>query len=261
MLRTGKAREDEEAATEAIVRPHPLLPKYYPSLEAQPAFVRGLFNRTADHYDRINSVFSLGMGGLHRRQALQRAGLRPGYRVLDVAVGTGLVAREAVRLCGDARLVTGLDLSENMLAHARRHGINAIQGRVEALPIRSSGMDFVCMGYALRHVTDLAATFGEFRRVLRPGGIVLLLEIGRPEGRRAQAIARLYLGRVVPSLCRLLGLGQHAATLMRYYWDTIEACVPPRTILSTLAAAGLRDPLCESTMGVFRAYSARTSGG
>lgn len=261
MPRIGKPSDEEEIVTRTIVRPHPLLPKYYPSLEAQSSFVRGLFNRTADQYDRINHVFSLGLGGWHRRQALQRAGLRPGFRVLDVAVGTGLVAQEAVALCGDARLVTGLDLSENMLAHARRLGINTIQGRIEALPIRSASMDFVCMGYALRHVTNLAAAFGEFRRVLRPGGTVLLLEIGRPEGLRAQAAARLYLGRIVPSLCRLLGLGRDAATLMRYHWDTIEACVPPRIILSTLAAAGLRDPLCVLTMGVFRVYSARTPGG
>ncbi len=75
------------------LRPHPVLPAYYGRLEERGAFVRALFNGNAGEYDRINRIFSLGSGGRYRRQALLAAGLRPGMRVLDVAVGTGLVAR------------------------------------------------------------------------------------------------------------------------------------------------------------------------
>ena len=181
--------------------------------------------------------------------------------MLDVAVGTGLVAREAVRLVGDPALVTGLDLSENMLAIARRAvGIHAVQGRAEALPIADASVDFLSMGYALRHVPDLAAAFAEFRRVLRAGSTVLLLEIGRPDTRWQEALACLYLGRIVPTLCRLLGPGGEAARLMHYYWDTIETCVPPATILDALAAAGFAAPSCETTLGLFRAYRGRVAG-
>ena len=243
------------------VRPHPVLPEYYASLEARSDFVHQLFNRTASEYDRINRIFSLGTGGPYRRQALRRAGLRRGAHVLDVAVGTGLVAREAARIAGDPALVTGVDLSENMLAIARHAvGLLAVQGRAEALPIADAGVDFLSMGYALRHVPDLVSAFAEFRRVLRPGGRILLLEIGRPDSRRGEAIARLYLGRIVPALCRLLGPGNEASRLMRYYWDTIETCVPPDTILGALAGAGFASPSCETTLGLFRAYTGRVAG-
>lgn len=243
------------------LRPHPVLPRHYASLEERSDFVRQLFNRTAGEYDRINALFSLGTGRRYRRSALRRAGLRRGARVLDVATGTGLVAREAARLVGDPSLVVGLDLSENMLALARRRaGITVVQGRAEALPVASGSVDFLSMGYALRHVPDLGTAFAEFRRVLRPGGTVLLLEIGRPETRRLQAAARAYLGAIVPAGCRLLGRGGEGARLMRYYWDTIEACVPPATILGALGDAGFGRVACETALGVFRAYSGRAEG-
>jgi demethylmenaquinone methyltransferase / 2-methoxy-6-polyprenyl-1,4-benzoquinol methylase len=240
------------------VQPHPLLPKYYATLDARDRFVRTLFNRTAVDYDRINRIFSFGSGSWYRRDALRRAGLSRGATLLDVATGTGLVAKEAVRVCGHRQYVTGLDISENMLAIARDSlGISAIQGRAEELPIAEASMDFVSMGYALRHVSDLRLTFGEFRRVLKPGGTALLLEIGRPESLRAHGLARIYLGRIVPTLCQMLHSGSEARNLMRYYWDTIEACVTPPVILGALTRAGFERPVSTTSMGIFRAYVAR----
>lgn len=238
--------------------PHPVLPAYYTSLEGRSAYVRGIFNRAAADYDGANAVFSLGSGRFYRRDALRRAGLRAGMSVLDVAVGTGLVAREAMHLAGGA--VVGLDLSENMLAQARRAlGIPCIQGRAEALPVGDARVDFVSMGYALRHVPDLAVAFAEFRRVLKPGGTVLLLEISRPASRNAAALASVYLRRVVPMLYRLRGRAS-VREMMTYYWDTIEACVPPEVILDALRAAGFNEVACHVSLGVFRAYTGRKDG-
>ncbi len=237
------------------IEPHPVLPTYYADRSQRPAFVRGLFNRTARFYDRINRVFSLGTGDWYRRHALLRAGLRPGMQVLDVAVGTGLLARQAVRIAGDGAVI-GLDVSEAMLAEAQRTlKIPLIQGRAEQLPLADASLDFLSMGYALRHVTDLTATFREFHRVLRPGGTVLLLEIGRPRAGLPQAAAGFYLGRVVPFLSRCMTLDRETQTLMRYYWDTIEACVPPDVILSAMRDAGLTEAACTEQFGMFRAYS------
>jgi demethylmenaquinone methyltransferase/2-methoxy-6-polyprenyl-1,4-benzoquinol methylase len=90
---------------------------------------------------------------------------------VDVAVGTGLVAAEAARVLGDPAAVTGLDLSEGMLAEARRRlggGVRLVQARAERLPVADRSVDFVSMGYALRHVADLGVAFAEYRRVLRP---------------------------------------------------------------------------------------------
>ncbi len=238
--------------------PHPALQEYYAGTEQRAGFVRRLFDDTAAHYDRINAVFSLGTGAWYRRQAMQRAGLRPGMQVLDVACGTGLVTREAARIVGETGRVMGLDPSAGMLAEARRQlGLNFVQGRAEHLPLPDASLDFISMGYALRHVADLAAPFAEYHRVLRPGGTVLLLEIGRPDGRVAHALAKAYLGTVVPALCRLAAPRARSGMLMQYYWDTIEACVPAETILHHLRGAGFAQVECETTLGMFRSYIAR----
>ncbi|SDC94386.1 class I SAM-dependent methyltransferase [Belnapia rosea] len=241
----------------AYPAPHPTLTEYYKSAEDRDGFVRTLFDQAAGSYDRINTAFSLGSGAWYRRRALLQAGLRPGQRMLDVAIGTGLVAREGMRILGRPGAVTGLDLSEGMLAEARRSlAIPLIRGRAEALPVADASFDFLSMGYALRHVPDLGAAFAEYRRVLRPGGRLLLLEIGRPEGSLAYRAARFYLGRVVPVLSRWFGGGARAGLMMQYYWDTIDACVPPATILEALTAAGFTEASCDTQLGLFRAYRA-----
>ena len=233
--------------------PHGPLLDYYAAPADRLRFVQALFDRTATAYDRINDGLALGSGGWYRRRALAAAGLRPGMRLLDVTVGTGAVAREARKIAPD---VVGLDLSAGMLRVARQNlpGIPLIQSEGEALPLRDGSVDMVSMGYALRHVADLGTLFGEFRRVLRPGGRVLLLEIARPEGRIAHAAARFWLGRVVPALSGLLGA--QSRTLMRYYWDTIEGCVPPAEILQQLERAGFAEVRCDVQLGIMRAYAA-----
>jgi len=239
--------------------PHPLLAHRYARVEEREGFVRALFDQTAPHYDRIDRIFSLGTGPGYRRRALRDAGLKPGMTVLDVAVGTGLVARQAVTITGDPSLVTGLDPSEGMLAEARRAlpGVTLIQGKAERIPLPDGSVDFLSMGYALRHVADLGAAFAEYRRVLKPGGTVLILEIGRPESRLAHLVERFYMGAVIPALCWIAAPRHRSGELMKYYWETIEACVPAETILGAMRDAGFRDATCATELEVFRAYTAR----
>jgi demethylmenaquinone methyltransferase / 2-methoxy-6-polyprenyl-1,4-benzoquinol methylase len=251
-------RKHDTLVTDNQVRPHPVLSRYYASHQAHGDFVRTLFNRTAGDYDGITRILSLGSGGQYRRNALRQAGLHGGARVLDVAVGTGQVAREAMRICGSSGHVIGLDRSENMLAIAHRSlGIDVLQGRAEELPVADASMDFVSMGYALRHVSCLKVAFTEFRRVLRPGGRLLILEFGQPNSVAGRALARLYLGRIAPMLCHVLGRSDQAGKLIRYCWDTVEFCVAQHVILDTLDEAGFEVPRCASSLGVFRAYTAR----
>jgi demethylmenaquinone methyltransferase/2-methoxy-6-polyprenyl-1,4-benzoquinol methylase len=239
------------------VRPHPLLQRYYGSEQERLAYIRALFNRVAPEYDRVNRILSLGFGRWYRRMMLKRAGLRAGMRVLDIAVGTGLVAREELRIVGATGKVIGLDLSENMLKRAQRmRGIQCVQACAEALPIESSSMDFLSMGYALRHVTDLVSAFNEFCRVLRPSGTLVLLEFGQPDGRIANLLAALYIRQLVPALCQLRGQGE-ARELLSYCWDTVENCVSEAIIRSALVKAGFADITCDVSVGVFRAYFAR----
>jgi demethylmenaquinone methyltransferase/2-methoxy-6-polyprenyl-1,4-benzoquinol methylase len=241
--------------------PHPVLAAHYGAPERRYAFVRELFDRTAADYDRIARFASLGLGDWYRRRALVRAGLRPGMRMLDVATGTGLLARQAVAVTGGGRWVTGLDISAGMLAEARRNGrTKLVGGRAEALPFRGAAFDLVAMGYAIRHVDDLEATFAEFHRVLRPGGTALVLEIGAERGSRAGRLAGFYLSRVVPPLSQRIGRGKQAGVLMRYFWDTVRTCVPPATIVYAMRRAGFDEARCETEHGLFRAFLGRKPG-
>jgi demethylmenaquinone methyltransferase/2-methoxy-6-polyprenyl-1,4-benzoquinol methylase len=242
------------------VEPHPVLAGYYAGRGERGDFVRGLFDRTARHYDAINRAVSLGTGGWYRRRILKLAGLKPGLDVLDVAVGTGLLARQARRLVGADGRVIGLDLSAGMLAEARtRLAIPLVQARAEALPIGDATVDVVALAYGLRHLADLTATFGEFRRVLRPGGILVIIEMGRPRWAWYRRLVRLLLGRIVPALCRWLTADAATQLLMRYYWDTVEHCVPGDTILQAMADAGFADAAAHSYADLLFDYVGRTA--
>lgn len=243
------------------VAPHPDLPRYYQAgadADARRSFVRRIFDGTAGDYDRVERMMALGSGSWYRRQALARAGLTAGMRVLDVAMGTGLVAREEVALTGDPKLVLGLDPSTGMMAEARRTlTIRTVQGVAEELPLASAQFDFLSMGYALRHLGDLAAAFGEFHRVLKPGGTVCVLEITRPPRGLRLALLKGYMRFVVPTITRLTTRRADTQLLWEYYWDTIEACVPVETVKSALAAAGFENVSHHMELGMFSEYTAR----
>jgi demethylmenaquinone methyltransferase/2-methoxy-6-polyprenyl-1,4-benzoquinol methylase len=111
------------------------------------------------------------------------------------------------------------------------------------------------MGYALRHADDLRLVFREYSRVLKPGGSVLLIEFAKPRSRVGYLAARLYLGTVVPALARIRG--RETAKMMRYFWETIESCVPPATILGALEAEGFVDAVKGGPLDLFAEYTAR----
>jgi demethylmenaquinone methyltransferase/2-methoxy-6-polyprenyl-1,4-benzoquinol methylase len=219
--------------------PHPTLEAYYQSPEERQAVVDGLFDDSAPYYDWICRVMSAGTGSRYRREVLQRAGLAPGMMLLDVATGTGLVAREAIAILGSAKHVVGLDPSAGMLRECRKVAPGRlVRARGEALPFGADCFDMVTMGYALRHVPDLETTMREYLRVLKPGGQVVLMEIVRPRSRAATFVLRLGLKHVVPWITRRGTGSSRAERLMRYYWDTVVNCVPPESILEALRRAG-----------------------
>ena len=219
--------------------PHPPLTDYYCNEQERRGYLRGIFDRTAADYDRIERFLAIGTGPWYRRHALLRAGLRPGMRVLDVGVGTGLVAKEAVGIVGDASFVTGIDPSVGMMSKARLpSGVRLVQGRAEAIPLGDRSVDFLSMGYALRHLSDLRAAFSEFHRVLKPGGRICLLEISRPEGRVKRALLKSYMRVFVPMLARMVCTGTDTVELWRYYWDSIDACIAPEDVVSLLKDSG-----------------------
>ena len=215
-----------------------MLSRYYGRADDRPAFLLDLFDGAAGYYDRLCGVMSLGSGQWYRGWVLRRAGLRRGMKVLDVATGTGLVARAAAGVVQDPRSVVGIDPSGGMLRQARRTFAGPlVQGRIEELPHRNGLFDFVTIGYALRHAADLQVAFRECLRVLAPGGRLVVLEISRPRSRVMQTAIRVYLTRVLPFVMRTA----HARLLMQYYWETIDACVPSDTIVEELRRSGFVD--------------------
>ncbi|MFQ5935226.1 MAG: class I SAM-dependent methyltransferase [Acidiferrobacterales bacterium] len=224
--------------------PHPPLAKYYAEEIQRRNFVVNLFDRTAPHYDWIDRAMSLGSGLRYRRDALRRAGFTRGMTLLDVAIGTGLIAKAALQIQGGRGVVTGVDVSIGMLQKARdAMSIPLAQGYAEQLPFRNSSVDFITMGFALRHVSDLESTFLEYRRVLKPGGTLLIMELTRPPlGTTKYTLSRFYMHRVVPLIARLGPGGADAQILMKYFWDTVDSCVPPETIVDALSKCGFARP-------------------
>jgi demethylmenaquinone methyltransferase / 2-methoxy-6-polyprenyl-1,4-benzoquinol methylase len=237
--------------------PHPPLRDYYAHEAERGGWVRQLFDRTAGDYDRIERVMALGSGSWYRRRALRRAGLEPGMRVVDVGVGTGLTARQAALLVGPSGKVTGIDPSTGMIESAKvPAAVELLLGSAESIPVAAQSADFLSMGYALRHIADLSAAFTEFMRVLKPGGRICLLEITRPEGRVPRAVLRAYMRGVVPFLAGILGENADSPTLMRYYWDTIDACAAPGEILQAIREAGFIGEHRYVELGIFSEYRA-----
>lgn len=238
--------------------PHPVLAQYYGEEANRRQYLSEHFDASAPDYDWINHVLSFGTGSWYRGQALKRTGITSGWRVVDVACGTGVISAHAVRLVGDSTLVTSVDPSAGMRAQARaKRGLDPVEGTAENLPVSSDLADLVTMGYALRHVSDLDAAFSEFRRVLKPGGRLLVLDITAPASRWGRSLAKLYLKHLIPKIGRLFSRNPATYEIWTYHWDSIEQCVRPQIILAALEKAGFQQVKRKVFFGIFSEYAAQ----
>ena len=153
-----------------------------------------------------------------------------------------------------AAQATGVDFNY-LMAQAKLVDVALLQGRAEELPCGDATADFVTMGYALRHLSDLDRALSEFLRVLRPGGRLVMLEITKPQGRMATLALKGYMRAVVPMAARLVTRSADTATLWRYYWDTIEACIPAERVLDAMRRAGFAQVGRHVELGLFYEYT------
>ncbi|HYC77124.1 MAG TPA: ubiquinone/menaquinone biosynthesis methyltransferase [Planctomycetota bacterium] len=205
-------------------------------------YVRTMFDRIAEPYDALNRIISGGRDQAWRRRALKEAGVAHGMRVVDLGCGTGDFARDAAVATGPGGRVVGIDLSEGMLAVARRKladaGVSNAEvriGNAQDTGLPDGWADVVTMGWVLRNVGDRPATYREIRRILRPGGRVAVLDCSNPSSAVVRAGFRAYLRWVMPWAVRLRG-GDRSA--YRYLADSTLGFLTPEALSAELAAAG-----------------------
>ena len=245
-------------ASKVVHAPHPPLSRYYGDAGNRPRWVQSMFNDTATDYDRTEFMIGFGSGSSYRRDALLRAGLAPDMKILDVGIGTGLVARQAADIVGNPALVTGVDPSAGMLQNAKLPaGVTLVEGYAEKIPFPDASFDFLSMGYALRHISDLSVAFREFHRVLKPGGKLCILEITRPESKMVEFLLKGYMRGVIPALARFTSRKTDTPQMWGYYWDTIAACAPAADVMHTLVDAGFAEVDRHLELKIFSEYRAR----
>ena len=147
--------------------------------------VSGVFDSVARRYDLMNDLMSLGQHRLWKRFAVEQSMVRTGERVLDVAGGTGDLARHFARRVGQTGMVVLTDINRTMLGVGRDrlldegHVLPTAQCDAERLPFGSNSFDCVSVAFGLRNMTHKDAALAEMQRVLKPGGRLLVLEFSR----------------------------------------------------------------------------------
>jgi len=216
-----------------------------------------MFDRIAARYDLLNRVLSFGTDLSWRRQAIARARIGPGMTVLDVGAGTGDLSFAAAARGAE---VVALDLSPGMLGvlarrstGAQRERIRALVGTAESLPLPDASVDRIVTGFTVRNVGDLGRAFAEFRRVLRPGGRAVVLELSHPPGAAFAWLYAFYFEHIAPAIALLLGGDREA---YRYLPRSLRPFPEPERLAAMLREAGFRVTFERLTAGIAAIHTA-----
>jgi demethylmenaquinone methyltransferase/2-methoxy-6-polyprenyl-1,4-benzoquinol methylase len=202
--------------------------------------VRGVFDSVAQRYDLMNDLMSGGLHRLWKRFAVELSGTRKGSTVLDLAGGTGDLARLFAARVGSTGAVVHTDINGAMLAAGRDRLLDqgivlpTVQCNAEALPFASRAFDCVSIAFGLRNVTRKEAALAEMKRVLRPGGTALVLEFSRVAAPLAPAYD-WYSFNVLPRLGKLVANDEAS---YRYLAESIRVHPDQEALKAMMAAAG-----------------------
>jgi demethylmenaquinone methyltransferase / 2-methoxy-6-polyprenyl-1,4-benzoquinol methylase len=226
--------------------------------------VRRMFGHIAERYDWFDHVASMGNDFLWRPRALGQLDRfrRPGpiRRALDIGCGTGDLARQVARRYPGAQVVA-VDFTAPMLANARRRGLRAAEGarvtlaRATALhlPFADRSFDLVTNAFLARNLSSLPDALAEMRRVLRPGGILLTLEITEPTSPMFGALFHAYFDQVVP----WMGSAVASEGPYRYLPESLKSLPPRPEFVRLVRAAGFpRVAACPQSFGIVTTYLA-----
>jgi len=187
-------------------------------LGKDPDKVAAMFDDVAPGYDRTNAILSMGTSALWRLATVRALGIVPGDRILDIAAGTG-TSSSAIARAG-AR-VTALDFSAGMVAVGRqRHpDIDFVEGDATALPFNDASFDAVTVSFGLRNVQDPRKALAEMRRVLVPGGRLVICEFTTPPNQFVRRAYDFYLASIMPRIATMFSTNPSAYT---YLMDSIR---------------------------------------
>ena len=205
--------------------------------------VRDVFDSVASRYDIMNDLMSGGLHRMWKRFTVEHAGVRRGQSVLDLAGGTGDLARVFAGQVGDRGHVVLADINARMLREGRRRLIDAgVAGNLsiaqldaEKLPFASASFDCITIAFGLRNVTNKEAALASMQRVLKPGGKVLILEFSKP----AEVIKPaydFYSFKVIPLLGKLVANDESS---YQYLAESIRMHPNQEDLLKMMEQAGL----------------------
>lgn len=225
--------------------------------------VRRMFAAIADSYDLNNRVHSLGRDQAWRRVAVRMCAVQPSDVVLDVACGTGDLAL-AFADAGAGR-VLGVDFTHEMMLPGQRKRdeqrdrngrvapIAFLDGDALRLPIADDSVDVVSIAFGIRNVADPARALAEFRRVLRPGGRVMILEFSQPRLAPLRWAYHLYFHHVLPRTATWIARDRSGA--YRYLPHSVQTFIDKPAMIDLMTQAGFADVRTRSlTFGIALAY-------
>lgn len=224
-------------------------------MERNPEFVHHVFSRIAPRYVAANHILSLGIDILWRKTVVQIVSAWSPARLLDVATGTGDLALALAKKLPDTQ-ITGTDFCQPMLDIAAHRGVkNIVLADALHLPMEDGSFDALTVAFGLRNMEDYSRVLAEFRRVLVPGGHLLILDFSMPEGVLG-TLYRPYLHHILPRIAGWLTKNPEAYT---YLGDSIESFPRGEAMLSLLKDCGYENAVCRRlSFGIASIYTAHT---